>query len=654
MTLAATDSELLRQFCDKASASAFEELVNRHLNHVFSAALRRVNGDHALAKDVTQTVFVDFARKAMSIPAEMPPGGWLHRHTGFVASKMIDKERRRRNREREAATMNSNELTTSSDPEWSATAPLLDAAMDTLPESDRDAIVLRFFEQKDFRTVGAALGMSDDSAQKKVSRAVDKLRRTLGRRGVTSSGGALAALMLANSVQAAPAPLAANIASQSLAGAATAGVTGVGTLGAALAGLSTAARIQVGAIVIAIAAAAGIAGSKIASPEPPPVEPEAGVVAKRAAIPEEPPVAPPAAPPAGSAREPDLKDLIETAAAEWRGGRETVAGNARALDLITKVKIDQMTEALEIARGLGDEQARLRVMKNLIALWAEAQPRQAMQWALMEEGAQHRADLQKGLMTAWAGNDPEAVLGLSMKTGSSRFPGVPVNESVVATAFRTMAMRDSKRAFARLEMLALPRRSAAIRGILDTVDTDEEIVEVDALIRQIRTEETRIQARRALVEKWARRDPLAAAGYVERAQPAWERTRLMDSLGYTWLQSDPEVAARWWVKHVPGPDTLVKVINVWAQQDANAAGKWLGEFPVGATSDAARRTFARQVADRDPEAALRWADTVTDEKMRESAIEHIFQSWRDRNPDAAKAFLSNAGWPEERAKRLNE
>ena len=97
-----SDRELLRQFVSGRSASAFEELVRRHLDPVFSAAVRRVNGDHALAKDVTQTVFVDFARKARRIPDDMPVGGWLHRHTGFVASKMIDKERRRRQREQEA------------------------------------------------------------------------------------------------------------------------------------------------------------------------------------------------------------------------------------------------------------------------------------------------------------------------------------------------------------------------------------------------------------------------------------------------------------------------------------------------------------------------------------------------------------------------
>ncbi len=652
MTSAEADPELLRQFSERASVPAFEELVGRHLDHVFSAALRRVNGDHALAKDVTQTVFVDFARKASGIPADMPPGGWLHRHTGFVASKMIDKERRRRAREQEAATMNSTQLTTDTDPEWSETAPLLDAAMDRLPVSDRNALVLRFFEQKDFRTVGAALGMSDDSAQKKVSRAVDKLRGILGRRGVTSSGGALAALMLANSVQAAPATLVTNIASQSLAGAATAGTAGAGTLVGSLLGMTTAARIKAAAVVVGIAAVAGVVGSKIMSPErrtAEKAEPAAHAKAPPAKIAPEAPAKVPLAVARPQAL--DLGDLIATAASEWRGGRETVAGTARALELISQVKTEQMPRALEIAVALGDEQARLRVMRYLVALWAESEPRKAMDWASTGAADWHRADLQEGLMTAWAGNDPEAVLKMRAKTGSGKFPAVPVNESAVATAFRTMASKDPKRAFARLEWISRFQQTSAIRGILDTVHTDAELKKIDALIAKIQTEDIRVEARRSMIEKWARRDPLAASRYVDKAEPAWERTRLMDSLGYTWLQSDPEIASRWWVDHVPGPDTLVKVINIWAQKDANAAGKWLGEFPPGPLSDAARRTFARQVADRDPEAALSWAETVSDETIREAAIDHIFNSWRQRNPDAAAAFLSNSRWPAERIQR---
>ncbi len=641
----AEDRDLLRQFAAGASAAAFDELVLRHLDPVFSAALRRVNGDHALAEDVTQTVFIDFARKAGRIPPDMPPGGWLHRHTGFVASKMIDRERRRRAREREAATMNTTPHSTPADPEWSATAPLLDAAMDTLPDSDRNAIVLRFFEQKDFRSVGAALGMSDDSAQKKVSRAVEKLRGILGRRGVASTGGALASLLAVHSVQAAPVALAGQVSAQALAGAAASG----GSLTGALAGLSTTARIQGAAALVALTMAAGLGVPMLREPEKPAPSIASGTA------PVATPVEPAPKPGAAAAPAPapmDVNALVTAAAAEWRGGREGVAATAKALGFLSQIKPSEMPEALALAAAHSDEPTRALLTKNLLSHWAESEPREAMAWATSEAADAHQADIVQGVLNAWAGRDPGAVMGWAGKTGTVQRSRL--SESVIATVFRTLAQDDPATALARLTTFSNPNeRSQALRGILDTVRTDEERESMAGLIAAIPTDEIRVQARRSLVEQWARRDVAAAAAYVEVAEPAWERTRLMDSLGFTWLQSDPLPAAEWWVAHAPGPDTLVKIINVWAQQDPNAAGLWLGTQPPGPATDTARMTFARQVADLDAESALRWAESVADAPMREGTIDHIFAAWRGREAAEANAFLLKSGWPADRVERLN-
>jgi RNA polymerase sigma factor (sigma-70 family) len=642
----AEDRDLLRRYAVEASVPAFDELVRRHLDHVFSSSLRRVNGDHALAQDVTQTVFIDFARKAGRIAPDVPPGGWLHRHTGFVASKMIDRERRRRAREQAAATMNTVPISTPADPEWSATAPLLDAAMDALPASDRDAIVLRFFEKMDFRSVGAALGMSDDSAQKKVSRAIDKLRGLLGRRGVASTSGALASLLAMHSVEAAPGALAGQISAQSLAGAATAG----GTLGGAILGLSTAARVQGAAAVVAVAVVAGLAVPRFFPPEEP------AEITSRSPVPTPntlpaPATSPDPIPPQPAPQPLGVEALVAAAAAEWRGGNEGVTATGKALGFLSQITSAQMPEALEITAKLTDEPARALLTKHLLSHWAESEPRQAMAWATSDASQAHRADVVQGVLTAWAGRDPGAVMGWAGKTGTAQ--RTRLSESVIATVFRTLAKDDPATAIARLYSLASPGdRGQALRGILDTVQTEDDRERISSVIATIADDEIRVQARRAMVEQWARRDAPAAAAFVEKSEPAWERTRLMDSLGLTWLQSDPLPAAEWWVAHAPGGDTLVKIINVWAQQDPNAAGLWLGTQPPGASSDTARMTFARQVADLDAESALRWAESVTDAPMREEAINHIFTTWRTRDAAGATAFLQKSGWPAERVEHL--
>src|SRR6266487_3586485 len=218
------DAQLLRQYTEERAEPAFGELVARHIDLVFSAALRVVGGDRHLAQDVTQTVFADLARKARNLPREVVLAGWLYRHTCFTAANAVRTERRRQIREKTAMEMNALHDTT--EPNWEQIAPVLDEAMNQLSAPDRDAIVLRFLKRQDFRAVGSALGVGEDAAQKRVSRAVEKLRTFLSRQGVTLTATALGTTLATEAVVAAPGGLAVSVTAASLAGAAA---TGTGT-----------------------------------------------------------------------------------------------------------------------------------------------------------------------------------------------------------------------------------------------------------------------------------------------------------------------------------------------------------------------------------------------------------------------------------------
>ena len=205
-----TDSQnLLAEYGRNGSDAAFRELVARYVDLVYSTALRLVEGDTHRAEDVTQTVFVDLARMARTLPADVRLGGWLHRHTCFVAANTLRGERRRQSRERQAVEMNA--LQNHSEADFSQVAPLLDEAINELGEADRTAILLRFFEQQDFRAVGQALGSNEDAARMRVTRALEKLEEFLKRRGVTTSAASLGVVLTANAVQAAPVGLAVTI-----------------------------------------------------------------------------------------------------------------------------------------------------------------------------------------------------------------------------------------------------------------------------------------------------------------------------------------------------------------------------------------------------------------------------------------------------------
>jgi RNA polymerase sigma factor (sigma-70 family) len=216
--------QLLAEYVESGSESAFRELVTRYTDLVYSVALRFVN-DRQLAEDIAQSVFIDLARTAQKLSPEIMLGGWLHRHTCFMASKAIRSERRRQDRERQAVNTSEDH----SETYLALVTPVIDEAINQLGEEDRIAILHRFFEQQDFNAVGAVLGSTADTAQKRVSRALEKLQRLLEHRGVRCSAVALGTALSAEAITAAPAGLAASLAATAL-GAGAAGTVGTLTI----------------------------------------------------------------------------------------------------------------------------------------------------------------------------------------------------------------------------------------------------------------------------------------------------------------------------------------------------------------------------------------------------------------------------------------
>jgi RNA polymerase sigma factor (sigma-70 family) len=214
------DGELLARYARQSSEEAFAALVDRHLNLVYSAALRQVRSPQ-LAEEVSQSVFADLARNAGKLKPDTILTAWLYQVARRTAIDAVRRESRRQARERIAAEMAAMNTAT----DWIPIEPLLDEAMETLEEGDRAVILLRYFDNKSLREVGEVLGTSDDAAQKRVSRAVDRLREFFGRRGVAVGATGLGAIISANAVQAAPTGLAAAITGAALGGTAITAAT---------------------------------------------------------------------------------------------------------------------------------------------------------------------------------------------------------------------------------------------------------------------------------------------------------------------------------------------------------------------------------------------------------------------------------------------
>ena len=241
---------LLRRYVEDHSQEAFTELVRGNLDLVYSAALRQLDGDSHRAQEAAQSVFTDLARKAASLSRHTALTGWLYTSTHFAAAKLRRTEQRRLARQKEASMMNELTAPAKSAENWERLRPVLDDVMHELNARDREAVLLRYFEQQSFAEIGDHLGLGENAARMSVERALDKLSGLLARRGVNSTAAALALALTGELGAAAPVGLATAISAGALAGAAS--TTGLSVL--AILKIMSTGKFASAVTVVAIAA----------------------------------------------------------------------------------------------------------------------------------------------------------------------------------------------------------------------------------------------------------------------------------------------------------------------------------------------------------------------------------------------------------------
>ena len=323
------DARLLNGYIDEHSQEAFTELVRRHIDLVYATALRQVAGDSHLAEEITQNVFADCARKAASLRTRTSLAGWLYRSTRFAAAQAVRAEQRRRNHEQEAYTL--NELNAAGTTHWERLRPVIDDALDDLNEGEREAVLLRFFENRPLAEGGARFSISADAARMRVDRALEKLRGRLARHGVNSTAAALIAAFASQSGVAAPAGLGARIVTGIFAQVGSAALVTAGAWKIATLGLG---KILAGCAVgvVAIGVVVYVARQPRVQPEPPNPSAPSAIVDRNLPPPAQVESAPPAVAHDGSATK------------AKRGGMDINAAVER-LDKLVHLTVAQKTQA---------------------------------------------------------------------------------------------------------------------------------------------------------------------------------------------------------------------------------------------------------------------------------------------------------------------
>lgn len=583
------DARLLRHYAVNGSEAAFAELVERHANLVYSVALRGVNGDAHLARDVAQVVFTDLARRAGSLSEHTVLGGWLHRHTFFTAAKAVRAQRRRHAREQVAVAMQN--LNDDAEGAWRQLAPVLDEAMSRLGGREGNAIVLRFFEDRPFRAVGEALGVSEDTARKRVERALAVLRTLLVRRGVVLPAAVLAATLGTRAISAAPVGLALQLAQTSTI-AAAASTTG-GTF-ASLLNFFAMTKLQtsvLGLLFLAGTATPLLFNSQSTSlrkdTDPAPLgladvqsNDRTNESAGRRSN-----MHRPARPGSSALAQLESWLLNEDQRNPTSGGMDD-----ELRFRIWSLAATDYSLAWTLRDRLRSEAVRSKFQNEMLRYWAQLDPPSAMAAVQQMPAGRARQQAEDQVLSRWGEKEPSAAVKWARES-------MPENlrTSRVAWAIDGMARRDPRAAAALLAKLPDGlARSRAMHTIL-TQWAERDPAATALYLAQMPVGTTRNRGRRALAASWVKQDVKAAAEWVQSFPSATERVGLLTGMGLSLAETQPAnvgfllTAFQSDLERLsaPRPEPVVAIFRRWSATDTAGALEWAQKLPPGSLRDMA-------------------------------------------------------------------
>ncbi|MEM7384366.1 MAG: sigma-70 family RNA polymerase sigma factor [Verrucomicrobiota bacterium] len=659
-----SDQVLLQQFAESRSEPAFRELVNRHIHHVHSVA-RRVTCNEDFARDVSQQVFTKLATRHDTIPKKLSLSAWCHVTTRSLAIDLVRREEARRRREQayqQGVSMNRKE-----EADWSELEPVIDEVVGSLSPKDREVILLRFYQKKTHAEVGQALEVAEDAARMRVNRALAKMKTLLHGRGITTTTAALALILPAHAVSAAP---------QALAGAVT--TSAVAAAGATSTAVSTASLFAAAKGNIITIAAVAIAAPVITFQQVERVRLESEIHGLRPGVAE--------------SVEPDALMISgpgnpERTAGGWRAGdlknilsqRDPMARIRALIEFVDRIEAERIDDALSDLWDGGNSPAWDRefgfAQHMMLIRLAESSSGKALD--LLKNGpVDDRIERATSVLAGLASRDLSAALAW-LDDPDNTLGDIPgVGYWLAGSVAKEWVRQDSEAALEWAKSLAPDQRGGAMHGVLVSLATSDpgraaemahqlqEGPERNELVRQISAYWARRSPDRAIewaqhladgeeregaigsaLGSWAQVTPDRAAEFVG-GLPVESRQRHLADVSIAWAQRSPDGAAGWLENQEEGPGKSAAMGHVlwnWTASDPEAASTWLAAQAPAPSRDVGVIGLVKAVFDRDPARALTWVDTISDEAMRERTLEHHWNRWMERDREAASSWGATHG-----------
>ncbi|MCP5518422.1 MAG: sigma-70 family RNA polymerase sigma factor [Verrucomicrobiales bacterium] len=560
-----SDQELLTRYSRERSEAAFAELVRRHAGRVYAAAVRLVVDAH-LAEDVVQQAFVALSRNARPLAHRPVLSAWLQRTTRNLAVMTIRREERRRAREQKA------ELPADSQPPgvpgyesaWNEVRPYLDHALARLSATDRNSIALRYFDRKTAAEIGQALGISAEAAQKRVHRALERLRRGLAKSGVALPVSTLGAALDAHLSEAAPASVVEPLSRAVLAR--LAGANSVGVWSGSVQGIlvQPVAATMVGLLLVSLGVGGYLTGRAAArehwqavhwhnalSTNPPlermvPEHVPAPVRFDRAGFP--------------SLAAPDdrgsVDGLLAAAAEHFRRRDEDPDAYAKGFVLLDQLQPDDVAEALRALEAYRYEPEVFAMMAPLVVkVWARTDPKAALDYTLTRLDETSRGLAVQILAGSWAQQDPQAAWDWYRETSASSDRPMPDGSWmwVPKFIFGEWAVGDAAGAVGFLDHIPYGDRDQAVFGIADAARDPAARPGILAAIEAVNEEGQKRELARRVAARWAETEPAAAADWAASLHfdnPA-AMLAVMGEVAEEWWPIDHHATARWLLANAP-------------------------------------------------------------------------------------------------------
>jgi hypothetical protein len=353
-----------------------------------------------------------------------------------------------------------------------------------------------------------------------------------------------------------------------------------------------------------------------------------------------------------------LQAMLADARQRLIGGMINIGSIVDVFESMGAVDSAKMPEVMRLIDEMPNFQQKNLLYMAELTRWADQDGAGAADFVSKNFAAERKAGMLGAVFSSWAASEPLTAWKWFDSNREEEFANPANEQSLVRSLYQGLATKDFAAAMARLQKEEdFDLKTVALDALGVVAATTNQRDAFFDYAKSLENSDQRSRGINSILGQLAHSDPAGASTLVETLEPGKERAEAAKQVANAWFESDPEASSAWFLGQVPEeemPAAIRDVTNRWLRRDPNAAAEFLSQTEQGAQTDPARAAFSQGIAAMDPESAITWAGTITDDKMREGSLVNVYKQWYRRDPGAAEASLNQSGLSEEQLHKVLE